>query len=351
MKPVQHSIGLRMILVAAAGLSGNAALADANCRSISDSAQRLACYDLASGFSAPSSTATEPVQTTTASTTPTETMATSTAATSSTSSNPDSIIDAAWGFNPASDRYSLGMYHSNYLLLGRYSDNPNDAPYQVLHADKTVDLDKVEAKFQLSFKGRLWTTDDRRWGIWGAYTQNNHWQVYNEEESRPFRETNYMPELIVSFRPDVDLGAGFKWRLLNAGYTHQSNGRTETISRSWDRLFAEVGIDNGNFAIYGKAWYRIPESDDVDENATILDYYGHGQLNAVYRWKGHSFTGLARGNLKTGKGSLQVGWYSPPVIGPLRAYVQGFTGYGETLIDYNWRQNTIGAGFALNDGF
>jgi phospholipase A1 len=348
MKPTQYTLRLPIMLLAAAGIANTAVAQD--CRAIADNAQRLACYDLASGFKD---------KTTTAATTPNTTETTAVAAATEpsatntvvASSNNDSIIDAAWGFDPASDRYSLGMYGSNYILLGRYSDNKNETPYQGLPGGHDFHLDNVETKFQLSFKGRLWTTDDRRWGIWGAYTQNNNWQVFNKDESRPFRETNYMPELIVSFRPDVDLGAGFKWRLLNAGYAHQSNGRTDVISRSWDRLFAEVGIDNGNFAIYGKAWYRLPEENDVDENPTILDYYGHGQLNAVYRWKGHSFTGLARGNLKTGKGSLQVGWFSPPVLGPLRAYVQGFTGYGETMIDYNWRQNTIGAGFALNDGF
>jgi phospholipase A1 len=40
---------------------------------------------------------------------------------------------------------------------------------------------------------------------------------------------------------------------------------------------------------------------------------------------------------------------SPPLLGPLRAYVKGFTGYGESMIDYNWKQSTIGFGFALND--
>ena len=34
----------------------------------------------------------------------------------------------------------------------------------------------------------------------------------------------------------------------------------------------------------------------------------------------------------------------------LRGYVQFFSRYGESLIDYNWNQTTIGAGIALSDG-
>ena len=65
--------------------------------------------------------------------------------------------------------------------------------------------------------------------------------------SRPFRETNYMPELFGSFRPGIELGS-FRWNVLNFGYTHQSNGRADPISRSWDRLFVEAGIERDNFA-------------------------------------------------------------------------------------------------------
>jgi phospholipase A1 len=338
MKTTQMPLG-PAILFMTISLYSNLAQAEtrSNCRHIVANVERLACYDsensLLETTAIPAPAAIQPTPKLVATV------------------SPHSIIDTAWGFDPASDRYSLGMYHSNYLLFGRYSDRPNDAPYQVLHADSHVNLDKVEAKFQLSLKARLWTTDDHRWGVWSAYTQNNNWQVYNKDESRPFRETNYMPELIVSYRPDVDLGAGFNWKLLNGGFAHQSNGRTNSISRSWNRLWAEVGIEKDNFAIYGKAWYRLPEETDIDENPGIIDYYGHAQLHAVYRWKNHSFTALARGNTSTGKGSLQASWYSPPLFGPLRAYIQGFTGYGETMIDYNWRQNTIGLGVALNDGF
>ncbi len=76
---------------------------------------------------------------------------------------------------------------------------------------------------------------------------------------------------------------------------------------------------------------------------------GWGDLTAIYQWRGHTFTLMGRGNPSTDKGAARLTWSSPPLAGPIRAYAEAFTGYGESLIDYNWRQNTFGIGFALND--
>lgn len=322
----------------------------ADCHGIADATARLACYDRITGRDArgtmPAETAARP--------TPDAAINEQVAQARAASAAPakPSMIETAWGFDPDSPRYDIRFYNPNYLLAARYTDNVNKAPYEQLAAatGEAIDLDKTEAKFQLSFKARLWTTDDRRFGVWAAYTQQNQWQVYNDNLSRPFRETNYMPELFVSYGPKLDLGGGFRWSVLNAGYNHQSNGRTDQLSRSWDRLYAEAGVENGNLAIFGKLWWRIPEKDEEDDNPDITDYYGHGALSALYRWRGHSFLATARGNVSTGKGAFEFGWTSPPILGPLRGYVQVFTGYGESLIDYNWKQTTIGAGVALSDG-
>jgi phospholipase A1 len=99
-----------------------------------------------------------------------------------------------------------------------------------------------------------------------------------------------------------------------------------------------------------RVWTRLEEDADEDDNPDITDYYGHTELNALYRWGGHSLALMGRGNFDTGKGAVQAGWFSPPLIGPLRGYVQVFSGYGESMIDYNWNQTTIGIGLALNDG-
>ena len=262
------------------------------------------------------------------------------------------------------DRHGLGipprlaggrtcrLHQPNYLLLGRYTTDVNTAPYEPLFDAfyEGSDLENTEAKFQLSFKGRLATTDDRRWGLWFAYTQQSQWQLYSPDISRPFRETNYMPEIFGSFRPGVDIG-GWQWNLLNFGYTHQSNGRSDPISRSWDRLFVEAGIERDNFVLLARAWTRITPSDYEDDNPDIVDYYGHGEITGIYKWRDNSFTLMGRGNLSTGKGAAQFTWATRPLLGPLRGYLQVFTGYGESMIDYDWRQTTIGLGVTLNDRF
>ena len=195
-----------------------------------------------------------------------------------------SLLDAAWGFAPDSRKAYVRLYQPNYLLFARYTDDVNNAPYEPLFDAfaEDGDFEDIEAKFQLSFKGRLLTSDDRRWGLWFAYTQQSQWQVYAEDISRPFRETNYMPELFGSFRPGVELGE-LRLELLNFGFTHQSNGRADPISRSWDRLFVEAGIERDDFAVVARAWTRIEPSNYEDDNPDITDYLGYGQVTALYR--------------------------------------------------------------------
>ena len=369
MKVTKANGRIGALLLAAVG-SASAALAQtppssaADCRGIAASMERLACYDAVSGRAGDSpkgaaAAATAAPATATAPATSVEGMR----ADSDVVARPTttSMIDTAWDFDPASAPFDIRFHNANYLLFGRYTDNVNNSPFSPLFqgtGQTQQDLSSTEAKFQISFKARLWTTDDRRWGLWAAYTQQSQWQLYNGDTSRPFRENNYMPELFVSYRPGVDLGGGFNWKLLNFGYNHQSNGRSDLItngtnnglSRSWDRLFAEFGIERENLALFGTVWYRLPEDSNKDDNPNITDYYGYGKLSALYRWRGNTFSASVRGNLSTGKGAVEANWFSPPLLGPLRGYVQVFSGYGESLIDYNWNQTTIGAGVALSDG-
>ena len=306
------------LLAAAAQAQPLAPLAP--CAAIPDEVERLACYDR------------EAEQRQRA---------------AATATRERSLIGNAWAFDPGTERVELSLYQPNYLLVWRRTDNVNVNPSPA-SGMAPLDLDENEAKFQLSFKARLFVADGRRWGLWFGYTQQSHWQVYNERISRPFRETNYMPEAMVVFDPRLDL-AGLRWRLASIGYTHQSNGRSEPLSRSWNRIVGQIGVEKGDFAAILRPWIPLGDKGGGSDNPDVTDYYGYGDLNFLYKPGEHSFNLMLRGNLRTKKGAGQLSWTSPKLVGPLRAYVQAFSGYGESLIDYNWRQNTFGIGFALND--
>jgi phospholipase A1 len=343
-----------MALVAGASLAQAqatpAALAD--CAAIALDSDRLACFDRLSGRASrpaaqPKNDAVAPAPAPGAEAVPSSVGAPGAA-------GRGSMYDKAWSFDPSTPRYDISLYAPNYFLFGRYTTDLNTAPFEGLAGNGVLapgtELDSTEAAFQLSFKFRLWTTDDRRWGAWAAYTQQSQWQLYNDSgnASRPFRETNYMPELILSYKPGLQWGE-LQWNLLNLAFNHQSNGRTDTISRSWNRLVASVGVEQGDLGVLARLWWRVPESADSDDNPTISDYYGWGDVSALYKWRGQSFSASIRGNPSTRKGAGQLAWTSAPLLGPLRGYVKLFSGYGETLIDYNWNQTTIGIGVTLND--
>ena len=57
-----------------------------------------------------------------------------------------------------------------------------------------------------------------------------------------------MPELILSYKPGLEWG-GLQWNLFNLAFNHQSNGRSDTLSRSWNRLIASFGVESGNLGI------------------------------------------------------------------------------------------------------
>jgi phospholipase A1/A2 len=349
------------LLAAPAWSSAQAASTSlAGCAALAADSERLACYDRLSGRAA------APAAAAPAAAAPKPEAAPLPAAAAQGSPSDFGVMPAlaaggsgsmysrAWAFEADSPRYVIDLYAPNYFLFGRYTTDLNTAPFDPLVngglLEPGTELDSTEAAFQLSFKFRLWTTEDRRWGVWAGYTQQSQWQLYNDtgNASRPFRETNYMPELILSYKPGLQWG-GLQWNLFNLAFNHQSNGRSDAISRSWNRIIASFGVEHQDLGVMARLWWRIPESSDSDDNPTISDYYGWGDLSAIYKWRGNSFAATIRGNPSTGKGAGQLSWTSAPFFGPLRGYVKLFSGYGETLIDYNWNQTTFGIGVTLND--
>lgn len=259
-------------------------------------------------------------------------------------------LDELWELGPQDKRgtFSFRPHRSNYLLF-TYNPAPNDAPYRPLRswAGEDVRLAKQELAFQLSFKSKLL---EQPMGapvdLWFGYTQQSFWQAGNRRASSPFRETNYQPELMATLPLNVRV-FGMDARLINLGLVHQSNGQAATLSRSWNRLYAQVGLERGDFSLLARAWHRIRENRERDDNPDILDYMGHGDVLATWQRGAHELSALARYNFHTGHGGLQLGW-AFPLTSNLKGYVQAFSGYGQSLVDYNHGQQTLGAGIMLN---
>lgn len=249
--------------------------------------------------------------------------------------------------------FTLMAHKPNYVLLGAYNYSGYDATlYQEQFDDPDLDFEDTEAQFQLSVKFPLLVNlFDDTMDIYAAYTNRSFWQVYYSDESSPFRETNHEPEIWAQFHPDWELW-GFKNTWNSFGVVHQSNGRGGILSRSWNRVYAWMTVERGNFAMSFKPWYRIPEDDVDDDNPDITDYLGHYELSATYKWQDHVFSVMSRNNLESGfdKGAVELSWSFPLWdYQYLKGYVQYFNGFGESLIDYDRRVNRIGIGFSLTD--
>lgn len=242
----------------------------------------------------------------------------------------------------------ITFHRTNYALAFSYNSNPNPAPLQEVDPAKT--LVKPEVMFQLSFKAKLWQdVFGKDIDLWFAYTQRSFWQLYNFDDSSPFRETNYEPEMLLNFRTRFSI-LGLKARFIQFGLNHQSNGQSEPLSRSWNRIVANVGLERGDFSLLLKGWLKFPESDEDDDNPGINSYMGYGEVWAYYFIKKHRLAVMLRDNLdfRENRGAVQLEW-SFPLFAQMGGYVQYYLGYGESLLDYNHRVNRIGVGFILLD--
>lgn len=265
-----------------------------------------------------------------------------------------SAMSSHWELDAESKKglWAFRAHKPNYFLLGRYTSAVNRRPYDVYFNavnDPDIGLDDTESKFQLSFK--LKAMEDLFGSgadLWLAYTQQNHWQVFNKNISAPFRETNYEPELFATLPVQYRL-LGLTGRFVSLGLVHQSNGESHVLSRSWNRVYAQFGFEYGdNFNLTLKPWYRLPEKAADDDNPRITRYVGDFEAVASYRMGRHTLSALGRSTFGLERGFLQLDW-SHPLHQRLKGYLQFTTGYGESLIDYNHRQNTVGLGVMLTD--
>jgi phospholipase A1 len=320
-----------------------------SCLAVTDDAERLACYDGRAGGKAmvglPSSPAAQdpgPVKP------PLQLPA----------KRSDSFLARYWELDPGDKRgtFNYTAYRPNYFLplremarVHRYPSSPSRGialtlpPYQ--HG---------EAKLQLSMRSKVMENALLPGAdLWVAYTQQSMWQLWNQAQSAPFRNTDFQPEVIyVVPTPDwLRHGpAGWTWQMSEFGFVHQSNGQSGALSRSWNRLYASAGIEHGGVTAALRIEKRLERSgNQQDDNADIGDHLG--RIETQLTWSpGHAMATLLWRPSWRGRGSVQLDWTYPihqDRPDGLRWYIQGFQGFGETLLDYNIRQTSLGFGLTL----
>ena len=245
------------------------------------------------------------------------------------------------------DTLSLEAYKQTYIIpLSYYDKRPKSRV-------STTTFKHVEMEVQFSLKYQM--TQDL-FGLnehyYIAYTHHSFWQIY--AYSKPFRENIYNPELFVRFPIE---GAG-NFTMVQTGYEHKSNGQyntegvvlnyhaIENLSKSMDLWYVLFRYSNENLRADLKIWYPI---NTLDDNPDMMDYYGYSSLRLKYKFADNQvLCGMIRGNLATQKGAVEMS-YAYPLGKSINLFIRGFSGYVDTLIDYNQRVNKIGIGFSFSN--
>jgi phospholipase A1 len=273
-----------------------------------------------------------------------------------------------WELEAASDCGTFGLRGYRPISLAVIgSDSVNTAPSSPAadHTGSYQAYTTSETRINLSVRtkiaqGLLTGGDPNRLdSLWFAYSQQSYWQLFNADLSRPFRATDHEPELIYIFPVESALPSGWRLRYGGIGINHQSNGQSLPLSRSWNRIIGRAGIELGDtFSITGALWQRIPEGSANDDNPDIVERVGRAELASV--WNVDTRNSLAftvRHSLQTSdSGSVRLAWFRK--IGTavdnanrssLRLHTELFSGYGDSLMDYNRKRTVFSVGLTLLD--
>lgn len=179
--------------------------------------------------------------------------------------------------------------------------------------------------------------------LYFGYTQKSFWQVYDAENSRPFRETNYNPEVFLRFG-----GPNF---IADLGYEHESNGQSDPMSRSWDRVYLTLALRTPHFKISIKSWYITTGEKYGDEQIERADdmkqFYGDQELMMTMRLGSTILKYKGRLNFSTKNGYHETMYMIPlgPIVYGTLTYSKG---YGDNLRDYDTNLESFGVGFLIN---
>jgi outer membrane phospholipase A len=233
-----------------------------------------------------------------------------------------------------------------------------------------VGPDRPNGKFQISLKYQVFNPEESvakavppLAGLHVAYSQTSFWDL--EDESKPFFDNSYRPELMLSY-PDLlpgpadedDIGL-LRQLGLQLGFQHESNGQGGDDSRSMNFVYVRpiftfgdpAGDKRGLFLTVSPRVHAYV--GDLSDNPDIKEFRGYGDLRLVFgRREGLQLAATGRIGSDWDKCSLQLDATYPlrPLLGrnvDVFLHAQFFTGFGESLLLYNESDNTFRFGLSL----
>lgn len=254
-------------------------------------------------------------------------------------------------------KFGLLPHNETFLLPISYNGSPDVSVYNKLtesdlRSGRGDFYDKLEAEFQISFMLPISRNIFKsNWDILVGYTHRAWWQVYNDNWSRPFRETNYSPEIF--FRKLLPHSnsklLGLQILGYDIGYIHQSNGQIQEISRSWDRIIGRIALGGPKNLLQIASWIRIDDRGQKDDNPKIVNYLGLGEIKWQHQvFKGHKIGLKIIPGFKHLSGAID---YSLPWKDRLNWFIKYESGYGHSLIEYNRRAERVGFGVNVQNIF
>jgi phospholipase A1/A2 len=339
----------------------------------SDNTARLACFDRwaqdqQQRTSVPPATATTASPVTIAATQTLEAAVAAKAFLRPCTDPKQSELSRFWELETGSDCGTFGIRGYRPISLSWIgSDSVNTAPSSPSagHTASYTAYRTSEARIQLSVRTKIArgllteSESGRNDSLWFGYSQQSYWQLFNGAISRPFRATDHEPEITYIYPTDAQLSGGWRLRYSGISAVHQSNGQSLPLSRSWNRVVLMAGMEKGDdFRVMARAWARLPESSEKDDNPDISNYVGRAEVAGFWNVNKDNTLGITlRHSLRTkARGSVRLEWLQ--TLGGnnangdysgLRFHTQLFSGYGDSLVDYNRRRTVLSLGLSLVD--
>jgi phospholipase A1 len=248
----------------------------------------------------------------------------------------------------ASNPFVIAFYKPTYVIPYYYTFSPDNAIYRG-NTPNGESLKNDEIKYQLSFKVPVWKNIfGSVSSLYFAYTQMSYWQAYNRNAF--FRSTDYEPEFFLQNEFNWRVSKDWQINSINIGLVHQSNGYGNSLERSWNRAYLNMIASTEHWAIAVKPWIIFHDSVYEEQNPNMANFLGYGTILVACKFSGNTISLETRNFIESGgrRSGNTLSW-SFPMTKYLNGYVQVFSGYGQSLIEYDHRTNSVGLGFSLSN--